>query len=73
VADAGGAVVRRADGPARAGLNHVVIPLGGGRGTFGGRGGAAAPPPLAVGSYHVTVEVAGRTLTKTALVRARID
>ncbi len=78
VADFSGRTVRQVTGPARAGLNRVLIPLGaGGRGGGGGGGagrggGAPAPEPLAVGDYRVTVQVAGETLATPARVRERI-
>jgi hypothetical protein len=69
-----GKVVRELQGPAKAGLNRALVPLGGGGGRgFGGRGrGGAASTPLDVGEYTVTVDVAGRSLTKPARVRERI-
>jgi photosystem II stability/assembly factor-like uncharacterized protein len=79
VKDLTGKVLREVEGPTRAGLNHAVVNLaaGGGRGGGGGGGGrgrGAGPivPPLGVGDYTVTVDVAGQTLTKPARVRARI-
>jgi len=76
VTDANGAVVRQLEGPSKAGLNRVLVPLGGGgRGQApggGGRAGSAPTVPLAVGTYRVSVAVAGRTLTKPAVVRDRI-
>jgi hypothetical protein len=75
--DLTGKVLREVEGPAKAGLNHALVNLaggGGGRGGGGrGRGAGPAVPPLAVGDYTVTVEVAGQTLTKPARVRARIS
>jgi hypothetical protein len=80
VKDAAGKVVRELEGPSKAGMNRAQISLagGGGRG-FGGGGGAGGrgrggppTPPLAVGDYTVTVDVAGQTLTKPARVRERI-
>ena len=69
VSDSTGRTVRQMEGPSRKGLNRALVNLGG----AGGRSrGAAAPPPLGVGDYTVTVEVAGATLTKRARVRARI-
>ena len=74
-----GAVLRESEGPAKAGLNRVLVNLagGGGRGGGGGgdgrgRGGAPGIAPLAIGDYTVTVEVAGQQLTKPARVRARM-
>ena len=86
LADPAGRTIRELQGPARAGLNRVLINLagGGGRGGPGagagagaagqrGRGaGAGAAGPLAVGDYVVTIDVAGQTLTKPARVRERI-
>jgi hypothetical protein len=76
VTDANDAVVRQLEGPSKAGLNRVFVPLGGGgRGQApggGGRAGAAPTVSLAVGTYRVSVAVAGRTLTKPAVVRDRI-
>jgi photosystem II stability/assembly factor-like uncharacterized protein len=80
VKDGTGSVVRELTGPAGAGLNRALVPLGngGGRGFGGGgaggrgRGGAAAAPALTVGDYTVTVDVAGQSLTKPARVRERI-
>ena len=79
VKDPAGKVLREVEGPAKAGLNRALVNLaggGGGRGGGGGggRGRGAGPtvPPLAVGDYTVTVDVAGQTLTKPARVRARI-
>ena len=71
VADLSGRPVRQLTGPAKRGLNHVLVGLG--RGGRGGRAAAAAPTPLAIGNYIVTVEVAGEKLTKSARVRARFD
>jgi photosystem II stability/assembly factor-like uncharacterized protein len=69
VSNAAGQAVRRVDGPAKKGLNRALVSLGGG----GGRGrGTTAMPPLPVGDYTVTVDVAGATLTKSARVRARM-
>ena len=69
VKDRGGKVIREMEGPAKRGLNRMLIPFGGGGGR--GRGG---PPvtPLAVGDYTITVDVAGQSLTKPARVRERI-
>jgi len=74
VKDFSGKVVREIEGPAKAGLNRALVQLaGGGRGFGGGRGrGGPAIAPLATGDYTVTVDVAGRTLTKPARVRERI-
>jgi hypothetical protein len=73
VKDGAGAVVRELTGPSKAGLNRVLVQLGGGGGGRGGRGrGGAAVTPLAVGDYTVTVDVAGQSLTKPARVRDRI-
>ena len=73
VADGSGAVVREFDGPTARGLNHVVVPLGSARGRGGAAGrGGPADQPLPTGSYQVTLTVAGRTLSKTAVVRERI-
>ena len=74
VADGDGRAVRQAAGPALRGLNKVLIPFGGGggRGGAGGRGGGAPIALLGVGTYVVTVNVAGETLTKPAVVRERI-
>ena len=78
VKDPAGKVLREVEGPAKAGLNHALVNLaggGGGRGGGAGRGRGAGPavPPLGVGDYTVTVDVAGQTLTKPARVRARIQ
>jgi photosystem II stability/assembly factor-like uncharacterized protein len=75
VADERGAVVRQLDGPAQAGLNRVFVPLGGGgrgRGAGGGRGANPPVAPLALGTYQVSLVVAGKTLIKPAVVRPRI-
>ncbi|HQX83114.1 MAG TPA: hypothetical protein PKW63_15210 [Vicinamibacterales bacterium] len=79
LADAAGRTVRQLTGPTRAGLNRVNVPLaggGGGRGGGAGRGGApggtAASGPLAVGTYAVTVDIAGEKQTVAAMVRERI-
>jgi photosystem II stability/assembly factor-like uncharacterized protein len=71
--DSSGKVVRELDGPAKAGLNRALIPLGfsGGRGGARGRG-APTVTPIAVGDYTVTVDVSGQSLTKPARVRDRI-
>ncbi len=74
LADANGRPLRQSAGPARRGLNRVVIPFGNVlRGGAGGRGGAPAVAPLGVGSYVVTLKVAGETLSKSAVVRERIQ
>jgi photosystem II stability/assembly factor-like uncharacterized protein len=85
ITDLAGRPVRQLTGPAKQGLNRVLVPLGagGGRGaggrqaagggqTGGQRGGAAATVPLAVGEYVVTLEVAGEKITKSATVRPRL-
>jgi len=78
VTDAGGRVLRTVEGPGKRGLNRALVNLagvGGERGGGGGqpgRGGAPATPPLGVGDYTITVDVAGVTLTKGARVRERI-
>jgi len=73
VKDFSGKVVRELDGPAKAGLNRALVPLGAAGGRGGGRGrGGAAVTPLTVGDYTVTVDVAGQSLTKPARVRERI-
>jgi photosystem II stability/assembly factor-like uncharacterized protein len=77
VKDPSGRVLRDVEGPAKAGLNRVLVNLagGGGRGGGGagrGRGGPPAVAPLAIGDYTVTVEVGGQTLTKPARVRPRL-
>jgi photosystem II stability/assembly factor-like uncharacterized protein len=88
VADLSGRPLRQiADGPAKRGLNRVLVSLVGGggfgRGGGGGAAGAAAGrgraagagagnAALDVGEYRVTLEVAGETQTKPARVRERI-
>ena len=80
VKDPGGRMLREIEGPAKRGLNRALVPLaggGGGRGgggaAGGGRGRGGTPtPPLAIGDYTVTIDVAGQTLTKPARVRERI-
>jgi photosystem II stability/assembly factor-like uncharacterized protein len=70
ITDAAGATVRTIDGPAKRGMNRALWPLnaGGGR----GRGAGPAAPPPGVGTYSVTVDVAGEKLTKPAKIRERI-
>ena len=71
VEDAAGAVVRQIDAPGDRGLNRVLVPLATDRSRgAAGRGSAAPPPPLGVGTYRITLTVAGRTLTKPARVIA---
>jgi len=84
--DLGGRALRQiSDGPAKRGLNRVLVSLtgggragggGGGAGAAGGRGRAAGAGvgnvALDVGEYRVTLEVAGETQTKPARVRERI-
>jgi photosystem II stability/assembly factor-like uncharacterized protein len=86
LADLSGRPLRQiTDGPAKRGLNRVLLPLaGGGVGRAGGGGGGAAAagrgrgpgasanPPLEVGEYRITLEVAGETQTKPARVRERL-
>ncbi|MEO6237964.1 MAG: hypothetical protein ABIQ52_13265, partial [Vicinamibacterales bacterium] len=81
VADASGRQVRQMTGPAKRGMNHVLVSLAGagrgGRGGGAGGGGRGGAPsadsgPLAVGDYTFTVETSGNTLSKKATVRARI-
>jgi photosystem II stability/assembly factor-like uncharacterized protein len=74
-----GPPLRQIDGPAKAGLNRVLISLAGGGGRAGGagaggqgRGGAAAAGPLPVGDYIVTLDVGGAAQVKGARVRDRI-
>jgi hypothetical protein len=69
IADASGRTARTLDGPAKRGLNHVLVNLGGGGGRGGGAGGGQ---PLGVGEYKVTLDVGGQTITKPARVRERI-
>ncbi|HET7618672.1 MAG TPA: hypothetical protein VFK20_09185 [Vicinamibacterales bacterium] len=69
VADLSGRTVRELTGPAKAGLNRALVMLAGSRGRRG-RSSEPPAPPLAVGDYRVTVEVAGHSLTKPARVRA---
>jgi hypothetical protein len=71
ITDASGAVVRQLDGPAKRGLNRALWPLNGGGGR--GRGAGPSTPPPGVGTYSVTVEVAGEKLTKPARIRERIQ
>jgi hypothetical protein len=74
IADAAGKVVRNIDGTKQAGVNRVMWNLApnpppgpaGGGGGGGGRGGA--PQPVEAGTYIVTLNVAGRTLTKPVTV-----
>lgn len=76
IADATGKVVCTIGGTKHAGVNRVMwnlapnpqqgAPVGGGGGRGGGRGGAA--PPVDAGTYVVTLNVAGRTLTKPVTV-----
>jgi photosystem II stability/assembly factor-like uncharacterized protein len=76
LADASGRAVRQVAGPARAGLNRVLLPLAGGGGRGGGgrgrSGGTPAAGPLAVGDYTVTVDVGGEKQAVPARVRERI-
>ncbi|MGH9471903.1 MAG: WD40/YVTN/BNR-like repeat-containing protein [Terriglobales bacterium] len=66
-----GKTVRSLQGPARAGLNKILVNLDGGRGRFArGRGHRPPEPPLAIGNYQVTLTVDGQTLTKVGTVRA---
>ena len=69
VADASGRALRTIDGPAKHGLNHVLVSLGGGGGRGGGAGGGQ---PIAVGEYTVTLDVGGAKISKPAKVRERI-
>jgi len=73
VTDSAGAVARTVNGPAKRGLNRVVIPIqafgGRGRGGRGGAGGSESGAVLTPGKYTVTLEVGGQHLTKTAVVR----
>ena len=72
IADVNGRTIRTLDGPKKAGINRVTWNLapqppagpagrGGGGGGGGGRGGAGAVEP---GTYVVTLDVAGKKLTK---------
>jgi hypothetical protein len=75
IADINGRVIRTLDGPKKAGINRVTWNLaaavpapqagGGGFGGFGGRGGGPAVDP---GTYIVTLEVAGKKLTRPVQV-----
>ena len=75
IADVTGRVIRTIDGTKRAGINRVTWNLtpnpppgaqGGGFGFGGGRGGFAAS--VDPGTYVVTLEVAGKKLTKPVVV-----
>jgi photosystem II stability/assembly factor-like uncharacterized protein len=76
ITDPAGRPVREVQGPARAGLNRVVVPFTAGGGQRGrgapGGAGAGASAALSVGDYVVTLDVAGQALTKQARVRERI-
>jgi hypothetical protein len=71
IADVNGRTIRTLDGPKTAGINRVMwnlapqAPAGqggfGGGGGGGGRGGAGAVDP---GTYIITLDVAGKKLTK---------
>jgi photosystem II stability/assembly factor-like uncharacterized protein len=71
ITDGAGRVIRTLDGTKREGLNRVIWnltltpPQAGGAG-LGGRGGGAAT--VATGTYTVTLEVAGKKLTKPLTV-----
>ena len=76
IADATGRAIRTLDGTSRAGINRVMWNLtaqaaqgqgggGFGGGGFGGRGGGLA---VAAGTYIVTLDVAGKKLTKPLTV-----
>jgi photosystem II stability/assembly factor-like uncharacterized protein len=73
ITDAAGAELARLEGPTRAGFNTVVWntrkPQPGGRGGGPGRGGPPILDLLApLGEYTVSLEVAGRTLTRKATI-----
>src|SRR5262245_18660208 len=79
VKDPYGKTIRELEGPTKAGLNRVLVNLGGsggrgfGSGGGGGRGrGGPVVAPLAIGEYLVTVDVAGQSMTKPARVRPRL-
>ncbi len=79
VTDAAGEAVRQLTGPARAGMNRVLVPLAGARGGRGGRAGRAGGRgdgpttlPLEVGEYTVAVTVGGQTQRVPTRVRERI-
>jgi photosystem II stability/assembly factor-like uncharacterized protein len=77
ITDPAGRPIREVQGPARAGLNRVIVPFAAGGGGQRGRGapggaGAGASAALTVGDYVVTLDVAGQALTKQARVRERI-
>jgi photosystem II stability/assembly factor-like uncharacterized protein len=67
IADVTGRVVRTLDGPKQAGINRVVwnlapAPAPGQQGPFFGRGGFT--PTVEPGTYVVTLETAGKKITK---------
>ena len=65
ISDAGGRVIRTLDGTRRAGINRVLWNLSltrSGQGPAPGRGGAATAQP---GTYTVTLEAAGKKVSKT--------
>jgi hypothetical protein len=75
IADVSGRVIRNLDGTRRAGINRVMWNLapnppqgaqGGGFGFGGGRGGFTSVEP---GTYVVTLEAAGKKLTKPVVVQ----
>ena len=70
LADKAGNPLRELQGPSRAGLNRVLIPLGGSGGGRG-RGTGPAQGPLPVGDYTVTLDLEGAQ-AKPARVRERI-
>jgi photosystem II stability/assembly factor-like uncharacterized protein len=69
VEDAAGVIVRKIDAPGDRGLNRVLVLFATDRSRGATAPGAPAPqPPLGIGTYRITLNVAGKTLTKTARV-----
>ena len=73
IADAAGKVIRNLDGTKKAGINRVLWDLApnppaadAGRGARGGGGGGGGGAPAAVdpGTYIVTLNAAGKSITK---------
>jgi hypothetical protein len=73
IADATGKVIRNLDGPKEPGINRVLWNLApdppqGQQAAGGGGGRGGAPQPVDAGTYMVTLNVGGKSMTKAVTV-----
>ena len=72
VTDAAGKTLATFDGPAEAGFNRALWNMRPTPPSSPGQRRFSTAPPLPPGDYRITIEVAGKTLTKTGTIRPRV-